>query len=127
MSAAVAVLAVAVLLLTVAVVGGPDEVAPHGTPDPGVTSPASPTSPTSPASPTAGTEPKVFDADALATTIGQQYKEKFGDSAVRVSCPIDEPVVRGRVFYCSIDGRTERIEVTVRTEDGDYTWRPTGS
>jgi hypothetical protein len=36
-------------------------------------------------------------------------------------------VSKGETFECSIAGRSEKIQVTVASDDGDYTWRPTGS
>jgi hypothetical protein len=71
--------------------------------------------------------PKVFDATALNSTISQQYKEKFGGSTIAVSCPDNEKVSKGATFTCDIQGRSEKIQVTVASDDGDYTWRPTGS
>jgi hypothetical protein len=71
--------------------------------------------------------PKVFDANALNSTISQQYKEKFGDSSISVNCPSDQKVSKGSTFTCDIPGRSEKIQVTVASSDGDYTWRPTGS
>jgi hypothetical protein len=71
--------------------------------------------------------PKVFDADALNSTISTQYKEKFGGSSVTVSCPEDQEVSKGATFTCDLAGRSEKIQVTVSSDDGDYTWRPTGS
>ncbi|HZB50668.1 MAG TPA: DUF4333 domain-containing protein [Mycobacteriales bacterium] len=71
--------------------------------------------------------PKVFDADALNQTISSQYKDKFGDSTVVVSCPAGQEVSKGRTFTCDIQGRSEKIQVTVASDDGDYTWKPIGS
>jgi hypothetical protein len=70
----------------------------------------------------------VFDATALNSTISQQYKEKFGGSAIVVNCPDNQKVAKGETFTCDIQGQTQqKIQVTVASDDGDYTWRPTGS
>lgn len=71
--------------------------------------------------------PKVFDADALNSTISSQYKDKFGDATVAVTCPDGQKVSKGTTFTCDISGRSEKIQVTVASDDGDYTWKPTGS
>jgi len=72
--------------------------------------------------------PKVFDATALNSTISQQYKEKFGGSTIVVNCPDNQKVAKGETFTCDIQGQTQqKIQVTVASDDGDYTWRPTGS
>jgi hypothetical protein len=44
-----------------------------------------------------------------------------------VSCPDNQKVSKGATFTCDIQGRSEKIQVTVASADGDYTWRPTGS
>jgi hypothetical protein len=36
-------------------------------------------------------------------------------------------VSKGSTFTCDIPGRSGKIQVTVASSDGDYTWRPTGS
>ena len=71
--------------------------------------------------------PKVFDANALNRTISSQYKDKFGDASVSVSCPQGQKVSKGATFTCDIQGRSEKIQVTVSSKDGDYTWKPVGS
>ena len=71
--------------------------------------------------------PKVFDADALNRTITGQYKDKFADATVDVSCPTGQKVSKGATFTCDIQGRSEKIEVTVASDDGDYTWKPVNS
>jgi hypothetical protein len=137
LTGAVVLLAGAVLVLGLVVLRSSPSGA--GAPAPGVGTSTTPTpttptptsaagpseSPTAP--PTDSPTVKVFDADALSVTIEQQYRDKFGDTAVQVRCPAGEPVTVGRVFYCTIVGRTEQVQVTVQTADGDYTWRPVGS
>ncbi len=71
--------------------------------------------------------PKVFDADALNRTISSQYKEKFADATVTVTCPDGQKVSKGATFTCDVQGRSEKIQVTVASDDGDYTWKPVGS
>jgi flagellar basal body-associated protein FliL len=69
--------------------------------------------------------PKVFDENALNSTISSQYKDKFGDSNIQVSCPAGQEVSKGATFTCDIQGRSDKIQVTVSSDDGDYTWKPT--
>jgi hypothetical protein len=66
---------------------------------------------------------RVFDADAMDRDIAGQYREKFGET-VQVGCPAGQPVVTGTTFTCSIVARSERIEVIVVNDNGDYTWKP---
>jgi hypothetical protein len=68
--------------------------------------------------------PKVFDESALNSTIASQYKDKFGDSSVQISCPSGEEVSKGHTFTCDISGRSDKVQVTVTSDDGDYTWKP---
>lgn len=131
LSSAVVVLAAAVLALAVVVLRQSNEAAPIGTPKVSATRTPAPSatevSATRPPEPPATEEKRVFDAGALATTIGKQYEEKFGDTTAQVRCPSGQQVAAGKVFYCTIAGRPERIEVTVTSDDGDYTWRPVES
>lgn len=116
LGSAVVLLAAAVLAMALVVLGRSNQVSPTGTP--------AITATTSPAAPPQAQ--KVFDAEALAATISRQYGEKFSDPAVQVRCPARERVAAGRVFECAVVGRSERIEVTVVSDDGDYTWKPVG-
>jgi hypothetical protein len=65
---------------------------------------------------------KVFDADAMNRDIATQYKEKFGDT-VTVSCPTDQAVKKNASFDCSVSGKSQKIQVQVTSDSGDYTWK----
>jgi hypothetical protein len=66
---------------------------------------------------------KVLDASALNTDIATQYKDRFTDT-VTIDCPKDKPAKSGTTFTCSISGSSQKIEVTVKDDNGNYTWRP---
>lgn len=67
---------------------------------------------------------KVFDGDAVAEDIAQQYEDEFG-LQIDVTCPPEQEVVSGESFSC--DGETEEgdtveLDVEITSDDGDYTW-----
>jgi hypothetical protein len=66
---------------------------------------------------------KVFDADAMNRDVAAQYKDKYGEK-VDVTCPTNQAVKRNATFTCSIKDRTEKIEIKVTSDGGDYTWKP---
>jgi uncharacterized protein DUF4333 len=68
---------------------------------------------------------KVLDANALNSDIANQYKQRFTQT-VQIDCPKDKPAKSGTTFTCSISGSSQKIEVSVKDSDGNYTWRVTG-
>jgi hypothetical protein len=74
---------------------------------------------------TTPSDSRIFETDAMDRDIAGQYLGQFGER-VDVRCPRDQPVVVGRIFTCDIAGRSEKIEVTVTSAAGDYTWKPVG-
>ena len=57
--------------------------------------------------------------------IASQYKDKFGDT-VEVSCPSGQQVKAGATFDCSIKDKSQKIQIKVTSDSGDYTWKTTG-
>jgi hypothetical protein len=65
---------------------------------------------------------KVFDANAMNRDISSQYKDKFGDT-VEVTCPTNQQVKVGATFSCTIKDKSQKIEVKVTSDSGNYTWK----
>ncbi len=69
---------------------------------------------------------KTFNADALNRDIASQFHDKFGQT-IQVTCPTGQQVTKGATFTCDgkvTGGESGKIEVTVTSADGDYTWKP---
>ena len=69
---------------------------------------------------------KTFNADALNRDIASQFHDKFGQT-IQVTCPTGQQVKKGATFTCDgkvTGGESGKIEVTVTSADGDYTWKP---
>ena len=67
---------------------------------------------------------KVLDHNAVEQTIQAQSQNGSGDYT-GVSCPANEQVRSGTTFQCTASGG-KKINVTVTSSKGDYTWSPAG-
>jgi hypothetical protein len=67
---------------------------------------------------------KVLDHNAVEQTIQAQSQGGSGDYT-GVSCPANEQVKLGTTFQCTASGG-KKINVTVTSGRGDYTWSPAG-
>ncbi len=67
---------------------------------------------------------KVLDRKAVEQTIEQQSKGGSGDFT-GVSCPANEEIKSGNTFQCTAAGG-KKINVTINSKDGQYTWTPAG-
>ena len=65
---------------------------------------------------------RTFDTAAVEDGVRQILVQEYGLQVDAVSCPPDQPVEPGAQFTCTAtaDGEQTQVEITVRTEDGEY-------
>ena len=65
---------------------------------------------------------RTFDSAAVEDGVRRILVQEYGLQVDAVSCPPDQPVEPGARFTCTAtaDGEQTQVEITVRTEDGEY-------
>lgn len=64
----------------------------------------------------------VFDQNAVQDGVRRILSDEYGQSPQQVSCPADQEVQTGARFTCqaTIDGEQRDVNITVRTDAGEY-------